>query len=215
MVGGNLPSCSAMNFIQSRDFHKSSVPNLANLEVLNLAAAIDPSTVIMDEFVDAKVMEDTLDQNLVTFRDTLIKDVLAEKVSHDLHFIRDNATVFNAITQMKKSKIGALLVKDATGEVVGIITERDYLNKVALSGLKSPDTLVKSIMTSSPLTVSLHATVMRCLALMTHYRFRHLIVTDKDKKVVGVVSIGDLVKAVLEQYKETIYFLREYIEKRW
>jgi len=106
-------------------------------------------------------------------------------------------------------------VKDAKGDVVGIITERDYLNKVALSGLKSPDTLVKSIMTSSPMTVSLQATVMRCLAIMTHYRFRNLIVVDKEKKLVGLVSIGDLVKAVLEQYKETIYYLREYIEKRW
>uniref|UniRef100_A0A6B2LP56 CBS domain-containing protein n=1 Tax=Arcella intermedia TaxID=1963864 RepID=A0A6B2LP56_9EUKA len=117
---------------------------------------------------------------------------------------------------MNDKKIGALLVKDYQGKICGIITERDYLNKVALKGLRSWETKVSSIMTPNPRGVTPRATVMRCLTLMTHYRFRHLVVlSESDQAVIGLVSIGDLVKAVLEQYKETIYFLREYIEKRW
>jgi len=129
--------------------------------------------------------------------------------------INENGTVFDAIRKMKEENVGALLVRNAEDKVVGIITERDYLHKIALEGRKSQMTPVKSIMTASPKSVSSEATVVRCLTLMTHYRFRHLIVTDRDNNVVGLVSIGDLVKSVLEQYKETIMFLREYIEKRY
>jgi len=197
---------------QSRGIRNTTKPENSAFSEINDYANLLPAEVT-EKKASVNIFEDP---DLVTFRDKRIRDVLSEKVSRDLRYINQNKTVFDAIQEMSKHKIGALVVKNDREETVGIITERDYLNKIALAGLKSQATLVKTIITAAPKTVPLNATVLRCLALMTHYRFRHLIVLDpQTQDVVGIVSIGDLVKAVIEQYKETIFFLREYIEKRW
>jgi CBS domain-containing protein len=123
--------------------------------------------------------------------------------------IRPDAMVLDAIRMMSEHGTGSVLVM--RGEtLVGIVSERDYARKVALKGRASATTPVADIMTSPVVTVAPDATVAECMQLMTERRFRHLAVVD-DHKVVGVVSIGDLVKALLELQQNEIQQLQQYI----
>ncbi|MGH8140640.1 MAG: CBS domain-containing protein [Steroidobacteraceae bacterium] len=117
--------------------------------------------------------------------------------------------VLEAIRLMAEHHVGALLVMKA-GELQGIVSERDYARKVILHGRSSAETPVRQIMSSPVLTVSLSQTVQDCMQLMTERRLRHLPVVDAGR-VVGMVSIGDLVKAVIEEQKQTIEQLESYI----
>jgi CBS domain-containing protein len=117
--------------------------------------------------------------------------------------------VLEAIRLMADHHIGALLVmKD--DELVGIVSERDYARKVILKGRSSADTPVAQIMSSPVITVSLNNSVQECMQLMTSRRLRHLPVVE-GKKVLGMVSIGDLVKAVMDEQQHTIEQLESYI----
>jgi CBS domain-containing protein len=117
--------------------------------------------------------------------------------------------VLEAIRLMADQRVGALLVMKGD-ELVGIVSERDYARKVILLGRSSSSTPVWQIMTSPVHTVSPDHTVQDCMRLMTEQRIRHLPVTDQGR-VVGVVSIGDLVKAVIEDQQHTIEQLESYI----
>src|SRR6185436_15304536 len=124
-----------------------------------------------------------------------IDDVLCRKGTA-VHTISPGATVFEAIGRMVEHNVGSLLVTDEDGEPVGMITERDYLRKVALLGRTSHTTRVEEIMTIGIISVSLADDVDDCLALMTVRRIRHLPVLDHGRPV-GLVSVGDLVKQKL------------------
>ena len=118
-------------------------------------------------------------------------------------------SVLHAVEVMATRHVGALLVMEQ-GVLLGIISERDYARKVILKSRSSHDTPVGDIMTSTPVTVSPEDTVHRCMALMTEGRFRHLPVVQGGR-VVGMLSIGDLVKAVIEDQSQKIEQLERYI----
>lgn len=117
--------------------------------------------------------------------------------------------VLEAIQVMADKHIGALPVV-SDDELVGIVSERDYARKVILLGRSSSDTPVSQIMTSDVVTVSPDDLVHRCMEIMTERRIRHLPVVEKGK-LVGIISIGDLVKAVIEEQQQTIVQLERYI----
>lgn len=126
-----------------------------------------------------------------------------------VHSVSPDARVFEALKLMAEKEIGALLVTEG-GALVGIISERDYARKVILHGKSSHDIPVREIMTSNVVTVTPNQTVDQCMALMTSKRIRHLPVTEAGR-LVGLVSIGDLVKEVIAEQEQTIKQLESYI----
>jgi len=135
--------------------------------------------------------------------------MLLERKDRAIYSVEAQAPVLNAIRLMAEHGVGALLVMKGTA-LEGIVSERDYARKVILLGRSSSDTPVADIMTSPVLTVSLDDTVQRCMQLMTDKRVRHLPVVDGGR-VVGMVSIGDLVKAVIAEQQQQIEQLESYI----
>jgi len=125
--------------------------------------------------------------------------------------IAADATVFEAIKRMVDANVGALLVTDG-GRVAGVVTERDYLRRVTLEGRTEEETLVREIMTSPLVYVTPETSVDECMAVMTERRIRHLPVFTEGGELVGVVSIGDLVKFKSAEQDFQIRFLTEYIE---
>lgn len=137
-----------------------------------------------------------------------IKHLLAKK-SKAIWSIGPDEPVLQAIQVMSEKSIGALPVMQDE-QLLGILSERDYARKVILLGRSSADTPVSQIMTSAVITVTPQDTVHDCMEIMTNKRIRHLPVVDKGK-VIGIISIGDLVKAVIEEQQETIVQLERYI----
>jgi len=139
----------------------------------------------------------------------LVKHLLARKGTN-IWSIDAAEPVLAAIRMMAEHHVGALpVLRD--GRLAGIVSERDYARKVILLGRASSDTPVSQIMTAPVVTVGLEERVHRCMQLMTEKRFRHLPVVDADGAMVGVISIGDLVSAVIEEQKETIEQLEKFI----
>ena len=139
---------------------------------------------------------------------TTVRQLLDRK-AQAVYSVDPDDPVLEAIRMMADRHVGALLVMRA-GELRGIISERDYARKVILHGRSSADTPVSQIMSAPVVTVSLTQTVQDCMQLMTQRRFRHLPVVDGGK-VIGMVSIGDLLKAVMEEQQQTIEQLESYI----
>lgn len=138
-----------------------------------------------------------------------VAQVLQNKKITEISTITPNATVLEAITLMSSKGIGAVVVVDSE-RVVGILSERDYTRKIALMQRTSDHTTVAEIMTSKVLSVGRSHSVDECLELMTERHIRHLPVLDQDR-LIGVISIGDLVKATMEQQKTLIEQLQQYI----
>ena len=137
-----------------------------------------------------------------------IKQLLATKGS-DVLTISPNSTVYEAIKMMADHQVGSLLVME-NEKLLGIITERDYSRNIILKGKSSKDTPVKDIMISNILCVQPEKSVEECMALMTDKRVRHLPVVE-NSKIVGIISIGDLVKAIISEQKFMIEQLEHYI----
>jgi CBS domain-containing protein len=131
---------------------------------------------------------------------------------HAVWSIPPDASVYEAIKLMADKGVGALLVMEGQ-KLVGIVSERDYARKVILQGKSSRDTPVRDIMTDKVFYVRPEQTVEECMALMTAQRIRHLPVLDDDR-VIGVVSIGDLVRAVISEQEVRIQQLEQYIMGR-
>ena len=139
---------------------------------------------------------------------TTVGQILEEK-GNAVWSVRPDDTVFDSIRMMADKGIGSLLVMD-DDRLVGIVTERDYARKVILEGKSSKKLAVRDVMTTRVLCVTPDRTVDECMALMTDKRARHLPVLDQ-KKVVGLVSIGDLVKATIAEQQILIDQLQHYI----
>jgi CBS domain-containing protein len=137
-----------------------------------------------------------------------VKEILSEKGSK-VWTIPPDAKVFDALKLMAEKGVGALIVLEKD-DVVGIMSERDYARKIALLGRHSQDTTVRDIMTSPVYGVRLDTTAEECMALMTDKHIRHLPVCT-DEKLAGVISIGDVVKAIIGHQKVTIENLENYI----
>lgn len=138
--------------------------------------------------------------------------ILARKGS-DIWSIPSDASVYSAVEMMAEKHIGALLVTEM-GRLVGIMSERDYARKVILQGRSSKDTFVREIMTPSPITIGPCTTVHEAMQVMTDNRIRHLPVMDNDK-VLGLISIGDLVNWIISTQDETIQHLEHYITSQY
>jgi CBS domain-containing protein len=123
--------------------------------------------------------------------------------------ISPGATVYDALKTMADHEVGALVVLD-NGHLVGIFSERDYARKVILHGKSSKETMVREIMTSRVLCIGPDQTVDQCMALMTDKRVRHLPVLER-KQVIGIISIGDVVKEVISEQRFMIEQLEQYI----
>ena len=139
---------------------------------------------------------------------TTVHDVLRGKGS-DVISVSPTATVFEALQVLAKRNIGAVLVLEGS-RLVGILSERDYARQVILKGKASKDTPVREIMTTSVVCVHPEYTIEECMALMTDKRFRHLPVLADDR-LLGVLSIGDVVKALLDEQAFRIEQLESYI----
>ena len=137
-----------------------------------------------------------------------VSDILDAK-GREVHSVGPDSTVFDALRVMSDRGIGAVVIME-NDQLAGILTERDYARKVVLLGRSSRDLPVREIMTRRVLCVSPERTIEECMALCTAHRARHLPVVDR-KQVVGIVSIGDLVKAVIAEQQHLIEELQQYI----
>ena len=137
---------------------------------------------------------------------------LLDRKGHEVHSIRADQTVFEAIAEMDSRHVGGLIVK-VGARVVGIITERDYLRKVILRGRSSKETAVETIMTCHLESVTPEDSVEDAMRLMTEKRCRHLPVF-KDGELDGIVSIGDLVKEIIVSQGSEIQVFKDYISSR-
>ena len=140
-----------------------------------------------------------------------VSDILRAK-GDDVLKIEKTATVFDAITKIVKANVGSILVTDGD-QVVGIMSERDYLRKIAVQGRTSRDTQVGEIMSSPLIYVTPETTIEESMAIMTDRRIRHLPVVENDE-VVGIISIGDVVKFQSREQSFQIKYLTEYISGR-
>jgi CBS domain-containing protein len=144
-----------------------------------------------------------------------VKDLLKSK-QKEVFSILPKATVYDALAIMGEKEIGALMVLDESGKVLGIITERDYARKVALKGKRAQETLVEEIMTpeKNMYTVKPDTSVEDCMVLITGKHIRHVPVYE-NSKYVGLISIGDVVKSIISEQEMLIEHLSNYIAGKY
>ncbi len=139
-----------------------------------------------------------------------VTHILEAKGSDEIHTIGPNDSVLDALERMAEKEVGALVVTEASGAIVGLLSERDYARKVVLLGRVSKETPTRDIMTAEVVCVSPEQSVDTCMGLMTQRHIRHLPVVLEDR-LVGIISIGDVVKAIIDDQKFAIDELQHYI----
>jgi len=137
-----------------------------------------------------------------------IGQFLTQRIQN-IHSVSPQSSVRQALELMADKNIGALLVLEEN-QLVGMFSERDYARKVVLKGKSSVDTQVQDIMTTEVICVKVNQTFTECMQTMTDHHIRHLPVMD-EKKVIGLISIGDVVKVILQEHTRTIEELKSYI----
>ncbi len=140
--------------------------------------------------------------------DITVEALLLQK-GHEVFSVAPDRTVYEALIVLAEKDIGALLVFESE-KMVGIFSERDYARKVVLKGKSTKSTIVREVMTENVITVEINENVENCMDLMTGKHIRHLPVV-KNGAVTGVISIGDIVKAIISEQKSTIKHLEKYI----
>jgi CBS domain-containing protein len=144
-----------------------------------------------------------------------VRDLLQSKEQKEVWSVTPDTLVYRALQLLNEKGIGALLVLEK-GELIGIVSERDYARKVILEGKSSKETYTKEIMSTKVYGVNLENTVEECMALMSEKRVRHLPVVDKsNNKILGVISIGDVLKSIISEQKILIDNLSNYITGRY
>jgi CBS domain-containing protein len=141
---------------------------------------------------------------------TTVAEILRAKGNSAIHSVSPSDTMLVALQRMADKGIGALLVLEG-GAIAGIVTERDYARKIALQGRSSGSTKVEEVMTRKVHCVLLHQTSGECMSLMTSNRIRHLPVVDEQRQLLGLISIGDIVKEIISEQQFTIQQLEHYI----
>ncbi len=139
-----------------------------------------------------------------------VKHILKNKGSA-VFSVQPNVTVYHAIELMCQKNIGGLLIME-DDKLAGIFTERDYARKLILKGKSSKDTAISELMTKNPFTVSPESSIEQCMEMMSDKRIRHLPVVEDDK-LVGMISIGDVVRFIIEEQKSIIEHLEQYISQ--
>lgn len=140
-----------------------------------------------------------------------VKDLVGAKARKEIWSVTPETLVYRALQLLSEKEIGALLVMEK-GELVGIISERDYARKVILEGKSSKETYTKEVMSKTVYVVNPENTIEECMALMTEKRVRHLPVIDRGtKQVLSVISIGDVLKSIISDQKVLIENLNNYI----
>ena len=139
-----------------------------------------------------------------------VKDILRDK-GNTVYSVESSIMVIRAIELMCEKNIGGLLIVD-NGKLEGIFTERDYARKLILKGKSSMNTPISELMTKNPYTITPENTIEDCMDMMTSRHIRHLPVAEGDK-LVGIISIGDVVKHIIEEQKDIIEHLENYISR--
>ncbi|WP_295123197.1 CBS domain-containing protein [uncultured Chitinophaga sp.] len=138
-----------------------------------------------------------------------VRNILQAK-GHAVYSISPDSTVFEALEMLVDRNVGALLVID-DDRFLGIFSERDYARRVILKGRSSRETRISEIMTEHPITMSEEASIEDCMVKMTDKHIRHLPITDANNRLVGVISIGDVVKYIIDEQRSVIQSLEGYI----
>jgi CBS domain-containing protein len=134
---------------------------------------------------------------------------ILQKKGNAVYSVSPDSSVYDALETLEDRNLGALVVVE-NGKLIGVFTERDYARKVILKGRSSKETYIRDIMTERPVSVNLNTTIEQCMQLMTDKFIRHLPVMDNGQ-LVGVISIGDLVKYIIDEKDYIIENLRQYI----
>ena len=140
-------------------------------------------------------------------------ELILKRKGSEVHSVSPRASVYEALEKLAEKNVGALVVMDGA-DLIGILSERDYVRKVILKGYSSKELKVSEIMSSPAITVSPKATIDECMQRMTDKRCRHLPVVDEGR-LVGVVSIGDLVNWIITAQDQTIHQLEDYITGKY
>ena len=141
---------------------------------------------------------------------TKLDDFLKLNKNKQIWTISKDQSVMQALILMSEKNIGAIIIVDNNGFPIGIFSERDYARKIILKGKSSKDTLLDEVMTKELITVTRDYKIEQCMEIMIEKKIRHLPVLE-DKKIVGIVSIGDLLKIVVKEQKELIDHLQKFI----
>jgi len=212
-AGLSLPN-PKRHYVQMRFIQVKSAMNQHDVKEL-FDPVVEPMLkVIPGELLERVYPPSNVDEEDLLYNTTTLGDVMMKKEAHQgIEFVHERDSVYSAIEKMSQQRIGAVLVKNAAGQVCGIFSERDYLSKIVLKGKYSKTTEVMEVMTSPVISLPVYAKVAPTMKMMTSKRFRHVPLVDDKDNVVGLISIGDLVKEISDEYRGTIHTLKDFINK--